>query len=80
MSAKKPVDHAIREAAKQCLDRCFAALGEAVGRVSNRRCEPTSLPLSPTGSEDLCLFPVSTNDADFEFWNNLIARSPQFTR
>ncbi|KAL4890741.1 hypothetical protein BDV59DRAFT_184076 [Aspergillus ambiguus] len=77
MRAKKPVDHAIREAARRTLEHCFAPLDEAVGRGRSRH-EPASLPLSPSGSEDL-LFPTSTNDVDFEFWNSLIARSPQFS-
>jgi hypothetical protein len=77
MREKRHVDRAIREAAKRSLDRCCAALEQTVGRGISQ-CEPTSLPLSPSGSEDPCLFPVSTNEADFGSWNNLIARQ-QFT-
>lgn len=77
MRAKRPVDRAIRQAAKRSMDRCCAALEEALGRGSSR-CERTLLPLSPSGSEDPCLLPISINDADFGFWNNLIARQ-QFT-
>ncbi|EKV13498.1 hypothetical protein PDIG_38800 [Penicillium digitatum PHI26] len=79
MRAKRPVDCAIRQAAKRSLERCCAALEEALGRGSSRRCERTSLLLSPSNSEDPSLFPVSTNEADFGFWNNLISRPPQFT-
>lgn len=78
MRAKRPVDRAIRQAAPRSLDHYCAALEEAVGRGSTSRCERTSLPLSPSGSEDPCLFPGSTNDVDFGFWDNLIARQ-QFT-
>lgn len=67
---KSHVDHAIQEVAKQSLDHCCAVLEQAIGRNSG---EPTSLPLSPSGSEDSCRFPVSINEVDFGFLNNLIA-------
>lgn len=78
MRENKPVDHAVREAAKRSLDHCLAALDQTFSRSNSRQYEPTPLPLTPSGSEDLCLFHMPANDADFEFWDNLIARSPQF--
>ncbi|KAJ5909070.1 hypothetical protein N7495_001752 [Penicillium taxi] len=74
MRANKPINTAIYQAAERSLDRCCAAL--EAGRGS--RGERISLPLSPSGSDDPCLFP-SANDPDFGFWNDFIARR-QFTR
>jgi hypothetical protein len=77
MREKGHVDRAIHEAAKQSLDHCCATLEQTVGG-GNSQCKLTSLPLSPSSSEDSCLFPMSTDEADFGFWNSLIARQ-QFT-